>query len=85
MLSYPMSTGRNFDDVLRIVDSMQFTAKHKEARPANGTQVDDVTILPAASGEEAKQIFPGRGNAPRSCLRVVPQPTQEYAKKASGT
>ena len=84
MLSYPMSTGRNFDEVLRVVDSMQLTAKHKVATPVNWKQGDDVIILPAVSDEEAKQIFPGGWKAPRPYLRIVPQPTQESAKKASG-
>jgi thioredoxin-dependent peroxiredoxin len=85
MLSYPMSTGRNFDEVLRVVDSMQLTAKHKVATPVNWKQGDDVIILPAVSDDEAKQIFPGGWKAPRPYLRIVPQPTQESAKKASGT
>ena len=60
MLSYPMSTGRNFDEVLRVLDSMQLTAKHKVATPVNWKQGDDVIILPAVSDEEAKQKYPGR-------------------------
>ena len=85
MLSYPMSTGRNFDEVLRVVDSMQLTAKHKVATPVNWKQGDDVIILPAVSDDEAKQIYPSGWKAPRPYLRIVPQPTQESAKKASGT
>jgi len=85
MVSYPMNTGRNFDEVLRVVDSMQLTAKHKVATPVNWKQGDDVIILPAVSDEEAKQIFPGGWKAPRPYLRIVPQPTQESANKASGT
>ena len=60
MLSYPMSTGRNFDEVLRVLDSMQLTAKHKVATPVNWKHGDDVIILPAVSDEEAKQKYPGR-------------------------
>jgi thioredoxin-dependent peroxiredoxin len=84
MLSYPMSTGRNFDEVLRVLDSMQLTAKHKVATPVNWKQGDDVIILPSVSDDEAKQIYPGGWKAPRPYLRIVPQPTQESAKKASG-
>ena len=58
-LSYPMSTGRNFDEVLRVLDSMQLTAKHKVATPVNWKQGDDVIILPAVSNEEAQQKYPG--------------------------
>ena len=74
MLSYPMSTGRNFDEVLRVLDSMQLTAKHKVATPVNWKHGDDVIILPAVSDEEAKQKYPGGWKAPRPYLRIVPQP-----------
>ena len=74
MLSYPMSTGRNFDEVLRVLDSMQLTAKHKVATPVNWKQGEDVIILPAVSDEEAKQQYPGGWKAPRPYLRIVPQP-----------
>ncbi|MGH6998615.1 MAG: peroxiredoxin [Phenylobacterium sp.] len=74
MLSYPMSTGRNFDEVLRVVDSMQLTARHKVATPVNWKHGDDVIILPAVSEEEAKQKYPGGWRAPRPYLRIVPQP-----------
>ena len=66
MLIYPMSTGRNFDEVLRVLDSMQLTAKHKVATPVNWKQGEDVIILPAVSDEEAKQKYPGGWKAPRS-------------------
>jgi len=74
MLSYPMSTGRNFDEVLRVIDSMQLTAKHKVATPVNWRPGDDVIILPAVSDDEAKQKYPGGWKAPRPYLRIVPSP-----------
>ena len=74
MLSYPMSTGRNFDEVLRVLDSMQLTAKHKVATPVNWKNGDDVIILPAVSDDEARQKYPGGWQAPRPYLRIVPQP-----------
>jgi alkyl hydroperoxide reductase subunit AhpC len=74
VISYPMSTGRNFDEVLRVIDSMQLTAKHKVATPANWQQGDDVIILPAVSDEDARQQYPQGWRAPRPYLRIVPQP-----------
>ncbi|MEK7469935.1 MAG: peroxiredoxin [Planctomycetota bacterium] len=74
MLSYPMSTGRNFDEVLRVLDSMQLTAKHKVATPVNWKQGDDVIIVPAVTDEEAKQKYPGGWKTVKPYLRVVPQP-----------
>ncbi len=74
MLSYPMSTGRNFDEVLRVLDSMQLTSKHKVATPANWRNGDNVIILTSVSDDEAKQKFPGGWNAPKPYLRIVPQP-----------
>ncbi len=73
MLSYPMSTGRNFDEVLRVLDSMQLTASHKVATPVNW-KPGDVIILPAVTDEEAKQKYPGGWTAPKPYLRIVPQP-----------
>ena len=66
MLVYPMSTGRNFDEVLRVLDSIQLTAKHKVATPVNWKHGDDVIILPAVSDEEAKQKYPGGWKAPEA-------------------
>jgi len=73
-LTYPMSTGRNFDEVLRVLDSMQLTAKHKVATPVNWKAGEDVIIVPAVSDEEAKQKYPGGWKAPKPYLRIVPQP-----------
>jgi alkyl hydroperoxide reductase subunit AhpC len=73
-LSYPMSTGRNFDEVLRVLDSIQLTAKHKVATPANWEQGGDVIILPAVSNEEAQKQYPGGWKTPKPYLRIVPQP-----------
>ncbi|HSR89954.1 MAG TPA: peroxiredoxin [Gemmatimonadales bacterium] len=74
MLSYPMSTGRNFDEVLRVLDSMQLTAQHKVATPVNWKRGDDVIILPAVSDDEARQKYPAGWKAPRPYLRMVKQP-----------
>jgi thioredoxin-dependent peroxiredoxin len=74
MLTYPMSTGRNFDEVLRLLDSCQLTAKHKVATPVNWKQGQDVIIVPAVSDEDAKKAYPGGWKAPKPYLRIVPQP-----------
>ena len=74
VLSYPMSTGRNFDEVLRVLDSMQLTAKHKVATPVNWKDGQDVIILPAVSDDEARQKYPQGWKAPKPYLRIVPQP-----------
>ena len=73
-LTYPMSTGRNFDEVLRVLDSCQLTAKHKVATPVNWKQGEDVIIVPAVSDDEAREKYPGGWNAPKPYLRIVPQP-----------
>ncbi len=73
-LAYPMSTGRNFDEVLRVIDSMQLTATHKVATPVNWKSVDDVIILPAVSEDEARAKYPDGWRAPKPYLRIVPQP-----------
>jgi thioredoxin-dependent peroxiredoxin len=74
MLMYPMSTGRNFNEVLRVLDSIQLTAAHKVATPVNWSPGDDVIIVPAVSDEEAKAKYPGGWKAPKPYLRIVPQP-----------
>jgi len=74
MLVYPMSTGRNFDEVLRVLDSMQLTAKFKVATPVNWKEGQDVIILPSVSDEEAKQKYPDGWKSPKPYLRIVPQP-----------
>jgi thioredoxin-dependent peroxiredoxin len=74
VISYPMSTGRNFDEVLRVIDSMQLTARHKVATPVNWRDGDQVIILPAVSDAEAKEKYPNGWAAPKPYLRFVPQP-----------
>lgn len=74
MLSYPMTTGRNFDEILRVLDSMQLTAKHKVATPVNWKNGDDVIIVPAVSDEEVKQKYPAGWKTVKPYLRVVAQP-----------
>jgi thioredoxin-dependent peroxiredoxin len=73
-LTYPMTTGRNFDEVLRVIDSMQLTAKHKVATPVNWKQGEDVIIAGSVSDEEAKKTYPEGWKAPKPYLRIVPQP-----------
>jgi len=73
-LTYPMSTGRNFDEVLRVLDSCQLTAKHKVATPVNWKHGEDVIIVPAVSDEEARKTYPDGWKAPKPYLRIVPQP-----------
>jgi alkyl hydroperoxide reductase subunit AhpC len=74
VLVYPMTTGRNFDEVLRVIDSLQLTAKHKVSTPANWKQGEDVIIAGSVSDDEAKEIF-GEWEAPRPYLRIVSQPS----------
>ncbi len=74
MLTYPMSTGRNFNEVLRALDSIQLTAREQVATPANWEQGGDVIILPSVSNDEAKKKYPGGWKSPRPYLRIVPQP-----------
>lgn len=74
IITYPMSTGRNFDEVLRVLDSIQLTARHKVATPVNWRNGEDVIIVPAVSDEAAREKFPDGWKAPKPYLRIVPQP-----------
>jgi alkyl hydroperoxide reductase subunit AhpC len=74
MLVYPMTTGRNFDEVLRVIDSLQLTAKHKVATPAQWRQGDDVIIAGSVTDEDAKKTYPQGWKAPKPYIRIVPQP-----------
>ena len=75
MMTYPMTTGRNFDEILRVLDSLQLTARHKVATPANWQQGDDVIIAGSVSDDDAKRLFPHGWKAPRPYLRIVKQPS----------
>jgi alkyl hydroperoxide reductase subunit AhpC len=74
MLTYPMTTGRNFDEILRVLDSMQLTAKHKVATPVNWKNGDDVIIVPSVSDEEAKGMFAAGWKTRKPYLRLTQQP-----------
>ncbi len=77
MIVYPMATGRNFDEILRVIDSMQLTATHSVATPANWKDGEDVIIVPALSDEAAKEKFPGGWKTIKPYLRLVPQPNKQ--------
>jgi alkyl hydroperoxide reductase subunit AhpC len=79
MITYPASTGRNFDEILRVIDSLQLTAKYSVATPVNWKDGDDVIIVPSLSDEAAKEKFPGGWRAPKPYLRITPQPNKPAA------
>ncbi len=74
ILVYPMTTGRNFDEVLRVIDSLQLTAEHRVATPVNWRQGDDVIIAGSVSDDEARELYPDGWESPRPYIRIVPQP-----------
>jgi thioredoxin-dependent peroxiredoxin len=74
MMAYPMTTGRNFDEILRVIDSLQLTAKHRMATPANWKQGEDVFMTPAITDDEAKTLYPQGWKTPRPYMRIVSQP-----------
>jgi alkyl hydroperoxide reductase subunit AhpC len=77
ILVYPMTTGRNFDEVIRVIDSLQLTANHKVATPVNWQQGDDVIIAGSVSDDEAKETYPDGWESPKPYIRIVPQPASE--------
>lgn len=83
VLVYPMTTGRNFDEVLRVIDSLQLTANHKVATPAQWQDGDDVIIAGSVSDEAAKETYPDGWESPRPYIRIVPQPNKQTAGTAS--
>jgi alkyl hydroperoxide reductase subunit AhpC len=84
MITYPASTGRNFDEILRVIDSLQLTASYSVATPVNWKDGDDVIIVPSLNDEAAKEKFPGGWKTLKPYLRVVPQPNKQQTKAADG-
>jgi len=84
MITYPASTGRNFDEILRVIDSLQLTASYSVATPVNWKDGDDVIIVPSLSDDAAKEKFPGGWKTLKPYLRVVPQPNKPQIKAAEG-
>jgi thioredoxin-dependent peroxiredoxin len=84
ILVYPMTTGRNFDEVLRVIDSLQLTAEHRVATPVNWQQGEDVIIAGSVSDDEAKEIF-GEWESPKPYIRIVPQPAEDRSKVGATT
>jgi alkyl hydroperoxide reductase subunit AhpC len=82
MITYPASTGRNFDEILRVIDSLQLTSKYSVATPVNWKDGDDVIIVPSLSDEAAKEKFPGGWRAPKPYLRITPQPNKKAAESS---
>jgi thioredoxin-dependent peroxiredoxin len=83
ILVYPMTTGRNFDEVLRVIDSLQLTATHKVATPVNWQQGEDVIIAGSVSDEEARETYPDGWESPRPYIRIVPQPRSSEVMSSS--
>ena len=83
VLVYPMTTGRNFDEVLRVIDSLQLTAKHKVSTPVNWQQGDKVIVAGSVSNDEAKELWPGGWEEPKPYIRIVDQPESELAESRS--
>lgn len=82
MITYPASTGRNFDEILRVIDSLQLTSKYSVATPVNWKDGDDVIIVPSLSDEAAKEKFPAGWRAPKPYLRITPQPNKQAAESS---
>ena len=83
ILVYPMTTGRNFDEVIRVIDSLQLTADHKVATPANWKQGEDVFIAGSVSDDEAREIYPEGWKSPRPYIRIVPAPDTNVVASSS--